>query len=153
MSGIVVGVDGSGSGKAALRFALGEATVRNAAVRAVTAWHLPVGAYGNALAPPPPNLEEELETQARRTLEQAIADARAGGADVEVEAVVREGPASQVLLAEARDAELLVVGSRGLGGFRGLLLGSVSQQCAHHAPCPLVIVPHAPELPGTGEGA
>jgi nucleotide-binding universal stress UspA family protein len=47
-----------------------------------------------------------------------------------------------VLLEEAADADLLVVGSRGLGGFRGLLLGSVSQQCAHHAPCPLVIVPH-----------
>ena len=52
-----------------------------------------------------------------------------------------------MLLEEAQDADLLVVGSRGLGGFRGLLLGSVSQQCAHHAPCPLVIVPHARDLP------
>jgi nucleotide-binding universal stress UspA family protein len=60
--------------------------------------------------------------------------------------VVREGSASHVLLEEAADADLLVVGSRGLGGFRGLLLGSVGQQCAHHAPCPLVIVPHRREL-------
>jgi nucleotide-binding universal stress UspA family protein len=52
-----------------------------------------------------------------------------------------------VLLEEAQDAELLVVGSRGLGGFRGLLLGSVSQQCAHHAPCPVVIVRHVRDLP------
>jgi nucleotide-binding universal stress UspA family protein len=59
--------------------------------------------------------------------------------------VVREGQPARVLLDEARDADLLVVGSRGLGGFRGLLLGSVSQQCAHHAACPLVIVRSRPE--------
>ena len=53
-----------------------------------------------------------------------------------------EGQAADVLVTEAKDADLLVVGSRGLGGFRGLLLGSTSQQCAHHAPCPLVVVPH-----------
>jgi hypothetical protein len=55
--------------------------------------------------------------------------------------VVREGQAADVLLAEARKADLLVVGSRGLGGFRALLLGSVSQQCARHAACPVMIVP------------
>jgi len=145
LSGIVVGVDGSGSARAALRFALAEAAVRDAPLRAVTAWHLPAGAYGDAYAPPPPNLGEELEAEALRTLEQAIAGA--GHEDVQVEAVVREGQPAQVLVAEAEDADLLVVGSRGLGGFRGLLLGSVSQQCAHHAPCPLVIVPHERELP------
>jgi nucleotide-binding universal stress UspA family protein len=60
---------------------------------------------------------------------------------VEVEQVTVEGAAPRVLLEQAEDAELLVVGSRGLGGFRGLLLGSVSQQCAHHAQCPVVVVP------------
>ena len=50
-----------------------------------------------------------------------------------------------MLVEESREAELLVVGSRGLGGFRGLLLGSVGQQCAHYAACPVVIVPHAPD--------
>jgi len=65
-----------------------------------------------------------------------------GGADpgVPVERSVVEGPAAQVLLRAAAGADLLVLGSRGRGGFAGLLLGSVSQQCAHHAPCPLVIV-------------
>ena len=54
---------------------------------------------------------------------------------------MREGSAARVLIEEARNADLLVVGSRDLGGFKGLLLGSVSQACAHHAPCPLLIVP------------
>jgi nucleotide-binding universal stress UspA family protein len=57
--------------------------------------------------------------------------------------VVREGNAAAVLVAESQGAEMLVVGSRGRGGFSGLLLGSVSQQAAHHATCPVVIVPPA----------
>jgi nucleotide-binding universal stress UspA family protein len=59
---------------------------------------------------------------------------------VDVTQIVRQGQAAEVLVAEAKEAELLVVGSRGRGGFAGLLLGSVSQQCAHYAPCPVVIV-------------
>ena len=63
-----------------------------------------------------------------------------GGVDIERRVVV--GAPGAVLVAESREADLLVVGSRGHGGFAGLLLGSVSQQCAHHAACPVVIVPH-----------
>lgn len=63
--------------------------------------------------------------------------------------VVREGQAADAICAEAKDADLLIVGSRGFGGFRGLLLGSVSQQCAHHAPCPILIVPYR----ATGESS
>jgi len=143
---IVVGVDGSESARAALRFALEEGRLRGATVRAVAAWHVPPAAYGGALAPPDPGFVNELEPEARRALERALEQAGAPPADVEVETVVREGAPARVLLDEAADADLLVVGSRGLGGFRGLLLGSVSQQCAHHAPCPLVIVPHARAL-------
>ncbi len=62
---------------------------------------------------------------------------------VPITSIAREGQAAEVLVTEAKGAELLVVGSRGLGGFRGLLLGSVSQQCAHHASCPVLIVPSA----------
>jgi nucleotide-binding universal stress UspA family protein len=91
-------------------------------------------------------LDEELAAGARRTLERALADAGDRTAGVDVEPVVREGAPARVLLEEADDADLLVVGSRGLGGFRGLLLGSVSQQCSHHAPCPVVVVPHEREL-------
>jgi len=56
--------------------------------------------------------------------------------------IVTEGAPPQVLVEKSERAEMLVIGSRGLGGFRGLVLGSVGQQCAHHANCPVVIVPH-----------
>jgi nucleotide-binding universal stress UspA family protein len=146
VSTIVVGVDGSESARAALRFALEEAGLRGATVRAVAAWHVPVAAYGDAFMPPNPDLLSDLEPRARKELEGALAEAGEQAAGVEIEQVVREGPPARVLLDEADKADLLVVGSRGLGGFRGLLLGSVSQQCSHHAPCPVVIVPHGREL-------
>jgi nucleotide-binding universal stress UspA family protein len=146
MSTIVVGIDGSDSAQAALRFALDEARLRGSAVRAVAVWQVPATWYGGTLAPPVDGLDEELEAGTRRTLERALAGAGERAAGLDVESVVREGAPARVLLEEADDAELLVVGSRGLGGFRGLLLGSVSQQCSHHAPCPVVVVPHEREL-------
>ena len=141
----MVGIDGSESARDALRFALEEARLRGASLRAVAVWHVPVGAYGAAFVPAHVSLREDLESAMRQALEDSLADAAA--ADVDVQTMLREGRAAEVLLEEARDAELLVVGSRGLGGFRGLLLGSVSQQCAHHAPCPLVIVRHERDRP------
>ena len=144
---IVVGVDGSESARAALRFALDEARLRGAAVRVVGAWQVPIGAYGGAMVAPDPGLVSELEPKTTRVIERALEEARDAAAGLEVETIVREGAPSGVLLEEAQDAELLVVGSRGLGGFRELLLGSVSQQCAHHAPCPVVIVRHVRDLP------
>ena len=113
----------------------------------VGVWHVPVTAYGGAMVAPDPGLVDELEPQMRRVVERVLEDAGDAAAGLDVETVVREGAPVGVLLEEAQDADLLVVGSRGLGGFRGLLLGSVSQQCAHHAPCPVVIVPHARDLP------
>ena len=144
---IVVGVDGSESSRRALRFALDEARLRDSAVRVVGVWHVPVAAYGGAMVAPDPALVRELEPQMARVLERALEEAGDAAAGLEVETVVREGAPVGMLLDEAQDADLMVVGSRGLGGFRGLLLGSVSQQCAHHSPCPVVIVPHARELP------
>jgi nucleotide-binding universal stress UspA family protein len=113
----------------------------------VGVWHAPVAAHGGAFVPPAPAHVGELEPQMRLALERALEEADGSAGDVEVETVVREGAPAATLLEEAQDAELLVVGSRGLGGFRGLLLGSVGQQCAHHAPCPVVIVPHPRNLP------
>jgi nucleotide-binding universal stress UspA family protein len=140
MSTIVVGVDGSASARAALRYALDEARLRRAQVHVVGVWHLPVAAYAGGYGPGDPDLSAGLEQDAREFVDRALQDADTS--DVHVETVFREGNPAHVLLEEAQDADLLVVGSRGLGGFRGLLLGSVGQQCAHHAPCPLVIVPH-----------
>ncbi|MGH3072363.1 MAG: universal stress protein [Gaiellaceae bacterium] len=154
---IVVGVDGSRGSYVALEWALAEAKLRGVPLRVVNAYHSPAllvdGLAMSAPGVPASGATSEdfdrmraaSEADARRVLERALADvdARSEGVAVESEAV--EGTPSQVLIAAARDAELLVVGSRGRGGFAGLLLGSVSQQCAQHPPCPVVILPPAPD--------
>ncbi len=141
MSTIVVGVDGSSESRAAARWALDEARRRGAELRAVYAWSFPFMA-ANVGSPP---LHEEKLFEAARQGAQAILDGevaalRAEARDVVVQPTLVEAPASQALVDEAAGADLVVVGSRGRGGFTGLLLGSVSQQVAHHAPCPVVIV-------------
>ena len=85
-----------------------------------------------------------FEQSASASLEQAVASLGEEAEGTEIERAVRMGQPAQVLVEEAEDADLLVVGSRGHGGFAGLLLGSVSHQCALHARCPVVIV-HEPE--------
>jgi nucleotide-binding universal stress UspA family protein len=138
METVVVGVDGSSCSLEALGFAVAEARLRKAALRVVTAWHVPPMAYSGGFAPVVD--PKEFERNAEAIAERALAAIRDQAEGVEVERVTREGQAAHVLLEEARGAELLVVGSRGHGGFTGLLLGSVSQQVAHHAPCPVVVV-------------
>lgn len=136
MGTIVVGVDGSPSADEALRFALREASLRDATVKAVLVWSLPVVDVPSGMLP---SLYEDMQRDAEAVLEEAVA--RAGGAAAPVERVTLEGPPARMLLEAAKGADLLVVGTRGRGGFKGLLLGSVSQQCLHHAPCPVVVVP------------
>ncbi len=139
MGTIVVGVDGSPGGLAALRFALEEARLRKASVTAVFAWSIPfVADVPSGLLP---ELLSDFRADAERLLEEAIAEAGDPGG-VEIAQLLVDAPAGRALLEAARGADLLVVGSRGRGGFTGLLLGSVSQQCTQHATCPVVIVPH-----------
>ena len=140
MSAIVVGVDGSEGSIRALRFALEEAGVRGAELRVVHAWHIPPAIYGSGWVPTGVDLDEYRKL-AEASLARSLADAGADDAGLAVTPVLREGEPVDVLCAEAAHADLLVVGSRGLGGFRGLLLGSVSQQVVHHSPCPVVVVP------------
>ena len=135
---IVVGVDGSEPAARALRWALAEARLRGSSVRVVHAWEYPYVGGGLAGIPIPGGMTEGIAEGAAHTLDRAVADQSTDGVDVE-RTLVR-GPAVQALLDAAEGADLLVVGSRGHGGFAGLLLGSVSQQCAHHASCPVVIV-------------
>jgi len=141
MSEIVVGVDGSESALRALEWATEEARLRASRLLIVTAWHVPIGAYGaSGFAPPvAPSLRESVQQEGERVAGRAVRQAQEAGLEQVVQ-LVREGQAAHVLIQAARDAELLVVGSRGHGGFASLLLGSVSQQCAHHARCPIVIV-------------
>jgi nucleotide-binding universal stress UspA family protein len=137
METIVVGVDGSAYSLAALRWAIEEARLRGAKVRAVTAWSYPhVSTYHEAAHA----LKLPLAEDAAAIFKHAVAEAAGDDPGVEIETEVMESGPASALVEAAKDASLLVVGSRGLGGFRGLLLGSVSQQCAQHSPCPLVIV-------------
>jgi nucleotide-binding universal stress UspA family protein len=138
MSTIVAGVDGSSCAQEALRFAVEEARLRGATLRVVTAWQVPAMAYSGGFVAPFDR--REFEQIAEAVGEKALAAVRPQSAGLDVQRVAHEGQPAHVLLEEARDADLLVVGTRGHGGFAGLLLGSVSQQCAHHAPCPVVIV-------------
>jgi nucleotide-binding universal stress UspA family protein len=130
---IVAGVDGSESSKAALRWALRQAELTGAAVDAVTAWDIPV-TYGWTPIPD----SADLEGAARKMLSDVLAEV--AGAGAEVRPLVVQGNAARVLLDAAKGADLLVVGTRGHGGFTEALLGSVSQHCVHHAACPVVIV-------------
>ena len=147
METIVVGADGSEGAAAALEFAAGEAALRRARLRVVSAWEIPVVAYGGGLAPP---LDAEtldaLRGHTQEVADAALATAKSLQPLLEGEALAVEGQAAEVLLEQAAGAELIVVGNRGLGGFKSLLLGSVSQQVVHHATCPVVVV-HRPATP------
>ena len=135
----MVGVDGSPSSKAALRWAVRQAELTGASVEAVIAWHLPV-VVGGTFAPLGILDGTDFGDIAAKSLTEAISQTVDAASPVKISSTVTEGNAAQVLLEAAEGADLLVVGSRGHGGFTGALLGSVSQHCAHHAPCPLVIV-------------
>jgi nucleotide-binding universal stress UspA family protein len=142
METIVVGVDGSEGALDALRYAVREAKRKGARLRVVAVWHVPPAAYGGVGFVPPYDPRVAFKDGVAESLDRAVESLGEEADGIEVERVLVEGHAAKVLLDAAREADLLVVGSRGLGGFTGLLLGSVSQECAHHAPCPIVIVPH-----------
>lgn len=134
MGAIVVGVDDSAGAKEALRFALEEARVRRVGLRAVHALGSLGSYYLTAVD------VGVVHRAAEEMIENAIREVPSEDGSAEIERGVVEGAPATVLVEESRGADLLVVGSRGHGGFVGLLLGSVSQQCAHHAECPVVIV-------------
>ena len=139
---IVVGVDHSEGAKEALRFAFEEAKLHQARLRVVHAWQYAyaggLGFEGGFYAPMADI--SELRDAAERALEQTLRESLPDTDAVEIEQRLVEGPAATVLVDQSRDADLLVVGSRGRGGFAELLLGSVSHQVSHHAACPVVIV-------------
>jgi nucleotide-binding universal stress UspA family protein len=143
---IVVGVDGSAASKRALSWAFDEARLRGTSLAAIHAWTRPIpsaaGFPGGLVVPIDESTVEALQESAQEVLQRVVSEVQTEG--VEVEQRVVEGSAAGALIEAADGAELLVVGSRGHGGFAGLLLGSVSQQCAHYANCPVVII-RAPE--------
>lgn len=139
---IVVGVDGSQQSRTALRWAITQARLADATVEAVSAWQEPamIG-YGYGWSPGLYD-GDSISTVAEKVLAETVADI-VGHQDqpVEVRTRVVPGHPAQVLLEAAIGADMLVVGRRGHGTFAGILLGSVSQHCVQHAPCPVLVVP------------
>ncbi len=140
---VAVGVDGSPEAVHALRWAVNEARARNAALSVVHAWHMPYAGIhpfvGDAY-------DSKLFVRAgNEVVDQALGEV-APPAELQIDRHVAHGSAAQALLDAGGEADLVVVGARGLGGFTGMVLGSVSQHVARHATCPVVVVP-------TGQGA
>ena len=132
---VVVGVDGSPGSVEALRWALEQARVTGAEIRALMAWDLPT-TYGYA----PTYDDIDWAEAAQETLDQAVADVRQDPS-VKLSTELIRGHAANVLIKASHDADLLVVGSRGHGTVTEMLVGSVSRHCVHHAACPVVVVP------------
>lgn len=138
MGDIVVGIDGSSESFTAVQWAAHEAKARGARLVLAHAWHVPA-TLGLADAVGPVVDWSFLEEAARSALQKARRSIHEDGVEIE-ELLIEDHPVPG-LLSAAEGADLLVVGSRGLGGFSGLLLGSVSQGVLHHAPCPVAVVP------------
>jgi nucleotide-binding universal stress UspA family protein len=132
---IVVGIDGSEPSRLALRWAADEAKLRGASLEVVTAWHIPP----QFSSPAVPMVDIDFEAVARDTLAAEVA-AVLGPDPGPIEQRVVNGHAARVLIELSENAELLVVGSRGLGEFTGTLLGSVSRHATTHAHCSVVVV-------------
>jgi nucleotide-binding universal stress UspA family protein len=140
---IVVGVDGSEPSKAALRWAVRQAALTHARLEVVWAWEFPP-MYGFAIGYPE---DLDLEAEAKEQLSNVVAEILGPDPGIEVTQTVVEGHPALVLQELSGDASLLVVGCRGLGAFRGMVLGSVSAFLASHARSPVVII-HAPHADG-----
>jgi nucleotide-binding universal stress UspA family protein len=142
MSGIVVGMDGSAHSHAALDWAMREAGIRQTSLTVMTVVAAQVSPWsGRPLAVPD---EEEILPRVRKAVDDAVAKAASqvsGAQPTSVTVSASVGFPTKALVEASKDADLLVVGSRGTGGFGELLMGSVATQVAHHASCPVVIVP------------
>lgn len=133
---VVVGIDGSEPASRALEWAFDYARMSGSSLLAVAAWTFPA-VYGFE-TPPLDGWDMEGSTREAASEQLKAADERHG--DVSADLAVEQGHPSQVLVDASKGARLLVVGSRGLGGFSGALLGSVSTHCVHAAHCPVVVV-------------
>ncbi|NEA70519.1 universal stress protein [Streptomyces sp. SID13588] len=139
---VVVGVDGPECSTSALRWAMAYAQLTDATVEAITTWQNPeMYTYSYGWVPGVIDLGD-IAASIQKNLDEVVAnESERLDRPVEVLARVVEGHPAEVLLAAAAGAQLLTVGTRGHGTFAGILLGSVSQHCVQHAPCPVVVVP------------
>ncbi len=132
---VIVGVDGSDQSRAALHWAAEYAHAVGGSVEAIMAWQIP-NVYGYPVAFD----LDRLESDATIELETLVREVQKETPDVEITSSVRQGHPAHVLLDASREAQALVVGSRGHGAFAAALLGSTSSYCVHHASCPVIVV-------------
>ena len=136
---VVVGIDGSPASDVALEWAANEAMIRHAVLEIVYVWSLPNMGYGGFVAQ-----LDDFEKDAKVLLDDVEAGAKKRYPTLKIEAYLLQGPPAPAHIERGKLADLLVVGSRGHGGFTGLMLGSVSQQLVHHAVFPIVVI-HPPQ--------
>ena len=137
---IVVGVEGSGGAKAALGWAINEAKIRDARIEVVTAYaptFIATSVDFNYVPVDTLDIKEQIQNMQKEVVDSVVDSV---DDSVELECQLIKGRAADTLIKAAEGADMLVVGSRGRGGFKGLLLGSVSHQIVQHCPCPVVIV-------------
>ena len=141
MSGIVVGVDGSGHSQRALERAMNEAAIRHVPLTVLTVHEAIRGYYGHMVTySDDPERTEDARKTAQAETDEVLAGLEGPRPDsVTVKAV--HGFAVEELINEAKDADMIVLGSRGAGGFTRLMMGSVAAQVVQHAHCPVLIVP------------
>ena len=148
MPGVIVGVDGSDHSRYALRWAMQEAVLRHVPMTVLTVHPGPVrpatGIYWGLRTYPETSFDPDLVRTAVQEFVDKVAG-EIGGTVPEVTVSVATGDAAEELVRASRDANMVVVGSRGGGGFARLLLGSVSSQVMHHAECPVVVIPGTPQ--------
>lgn len=133
---VVVGIDGSDTSLLALRWAMRYAEKTDSRIRALHAWQIPTS-YGAPVAVLP---GEDFRATAERALRGSVDGELGGRTDLEIDSVTEMGHPPEVLVEHSKEADLLVVGSRGHGALRGSLLGSVSLHCVTRASCPVVVV-------------
>ena len=138
---IIAGVDGSDESQRALQFAYDEAAHHGASLTVVMTWHPP------ALPQTPPygaltdkDYDSQPKLEALGVLDGLVAELEKRTPEVDVRTAIEEGSPAKVLIERSKGADLVVVGSRGHGGFAGMLLGSVSHHLVTHAECPVVVV-------------
>ena len=141
MSGILVGVDGSGYSQRALEWAMHEAAIRHVPLTVLTVNEAVRGYYsGMATYPDDPARTEDAHAAAQAGTDKVLAGLDGPHPESVTVKAVHGFPAEELINA-GKDADMLVVGSRGVGGFTQLMMGSVASQVAHHAYCPVLIVP------------
>jgi nucleotide-binding universal stress UspA family protein len=142
MSGIIVGVEGSGHSRRALEWAINEAAIRHAPLTVLTV-HQPYRGFWNAAVEYPGDaaLIGDARKAAQDETDTVLGELASAARPPEVTVLAIEGVPAEEILRAGADADMIVLGSRGAGGFAGLLMGSVASQVAHHASCPVVVIP------------